>query len=44
MNKSHKWGHVVDLFRTRIIETELCCLTDSIQLIFDKFNIVLNPL
>ncbi|HNZ67412.1 MAG TPA: recombinase zinc beta ribbon domain-containing protein, partial [Planctomycetota bacterium] len=43
-NDSNKWGHVVDLFRTRIIETELCCLTDSIQLIFDKFNIVLNPL
>jgi hypothetical protein len=44
LNKTQEWGHVVDLFRTRIIETELCCLTDSIQLIFDKFNIVLNPL
>lgn len=35
------WGRVVDLFRTRIIETESRALVDSIKLIFEKFDIEL---
>jgi len=34
-------GHVVDLFRTEIIETELQYLVNSIKLIFEKFDIEL---
>ena len=40
-NKTGKWGSIVDLFRTRIIEEELRSLVDSIKLIFEKFDIEL---
>lgn len=40
-NKTYFWGSIVDLFRTRIIDTELRSLVDSIKLIFEKFDIEL---
>ena len=37
-NDSNKWGSIVNLFRTRIIETELKPLVISIQLLFDQIG------
>lgn len=41
LDKSKEWGSIVDLFRTKIMETELHSLVDSIKLIFEKFDIEL---
>jgi len=38
LNESTDWGSIVNLFRTRIIETELKPLVISIQLLFDQIG------
>jgi len=41
-NKTGKWGHVVDLFRTKLIQSDLNALIESIRLLMQLVNVKLE--